>query len=267
MNEQKTVFAKNEMRTFPTKEEFSKDKKMRDKVYAYLQTNSYIYENEQKEKVRYCWKAEMTAPKILAAIGKAEGDDKLTLDMVKTSLQLFRAGELIKESKYQGKKIYILPDWQPGDYVYVKTDTLIYMVNECSQNAIKVYSFLKKKYQQHVDLKYTEPYRFSKNKMLEVIGYGINNQANYKRMDGILDSLINNKLIEIHQEWIMTGNDNKTQYYVLDKVNEDYQKLNKDAETADVTPVKAPEEPKVEYHSIEEFKKMTKEEQMRVIGF
>lgn len=229
------AFAINEMRTFPTIEKFVQDKKMKDKIYGFLQTHSYLTE----DRVRYCWKGEMTAPKIVAAMNC----DDVTVDIVKRTIRLFLSADLIKESTYQKKKIYILNDLQKGDFIYIKTNVLQFLTDTSSMNTIKIYSFLKKKYQQHIDLKFTEDYRFSKAKLLEVIGYSDNNSNNYEMINNILVNLENNGLIEFEQKWVMTGNDNKTQYYFLKKVNDvviDKQKIrNVDEPNAEML-VKAP---------------------------
>ena len=122
------------------------------------------------------------------------------------------------------KKVYFLPDLKSGDYTYIKTDTLKFLVNTSTSNVIKIYAFLKKKQEQHRDLKYDTPYRFSQAKLLEVIGYNgyNNNGSNLKMVKDILVSLQNNGLIKTHKEWINTGNDNAAEYFVLDAVNEDY---------------------------------------------
>ena len=62
-------------------------------------------------------------------------------------------------------------------------------------------------------------------------------------INNILVNLENNGLIEFEQKWVMTGNDNKAQYYFLKKVNDvviDKQKLrNVDEPNAEML-VKAP---------------------------
>ena len=129
---------------------------------------------------------------------------------------------MLEPISLQGKKAFLLPDLNGGEYIYIKTETLRFLTNTCKANVIKTYSFLKKKYQQHIDLQYTEPYRFSKKKILEILGYSATNGSNYTIVTDILNCLVNNGLIEIHKEWTETGNDNVTEYFVLDKVNDDF---------------------------------------------
>lgn len=216
----KTVFNKNEMRTFPIKDDFLGDKRLNDIIYGFLQANSF-FDAEQKK--RYCWKADTNAAKIYKYFSEQETKSPASERTIRTIINLFGACELLEEGTLNGKKVYFLKDLEKGKYVYIKTETLRFLVNTASSNVIKVYAFLKAKQRQHIDFQYSEPYRFSKSKLLEVLGYtSQNNGATLKMVGDILDSLQNNGLIRVHKEWVHTGNDNAAEYYVLDDVSEDY---------------------------------------------
>lgn len=215
-----TVFNKNEMRTFPIKDEFLGDKRLNDIIYGFLQANSF-FDSEQKK--RYCWKADTNAAKIYKYFSEQEMKSPASERTIRTMISLFDTCGLLEAGSLNGKKVYFLKDLEKGKYIYIKTETLRFLVNTASSNVIKVYAFLKAKQQQHIDFRYAEPYRFSKAKLLEVLGYTSQNNGQTLKMIGdILDNLQNNGLIRIHKEWIHTGNDNAAEYYVLDDVNDDY---------------------------------------------
>jgi hypothetical protein len=208
------------MRTFPVKETFLGDKKLNDIIYGFYQTHSYL----TKERKRYCIKSETSPARIINYFNEQEKDCPVSERTIRNMVKLFTSCGVLTEGELDKKKVYYLHDLQPGEYVYLKTDTLRFLVNTSTSNVIKVYAFLKAKQKQHIDLKYTEPYRFSKKKILEILGYcGTNNDSAHLAMVGdILDTLRNNGLVQWHQERILTTNGNATQYYVLDEVNEDY---------------------------------------------
>lgn len=223
-----TVFQKNEMRTFPTKEEFLEDKKLNDIIYGFFQTHSYL----TPDKKRYCWKQEVTAGKILKYFEDLEKENSDNISCgdipkertIRDMAKLFSKCGILSEGEIDKKKVYFLPDLKGGEYVFIKTETLRFLVNTATSNVIKVYAFLKKKQKEHIDFNFKDSYRFSKAKLLEVIGYcgnGSHGDA-LKKVDDILNCLINNGLIKVHQEWFQTTNKNVTQYYVLDDVSEDY---------------------------------------------
>lgn len=216
-------FQKNEMRTMPTTKLFLGDKKMNDIVYGFFQSHSYINKLDTGEIQRYCWKSDVSAKKIEEYLQQQDTTEKIPTSRTITNvINLFVSAGLLEPISLQGKKAFLLPDLNGGEYIYIKTETLRFLTNTCKANVIKTYSFLKKKYQQHIDLQYTESYKFSKKKILEILGYSATNGSNYTIVTDILNCLVNNGLIEIHKEWTETGNDNVTEYFVLDKVNDDF---------------------------------------------
>lgn len=254
-----TVFKTNEMRRFPTKKEFLKDKKLNDIIYGFFQTHSYLNIDGDK-KQRYCLKSEASAGKIISYFNSIEKPAPVSERTIRNMIKLFAQSGILSEGVLDKKKVYFLPDLKDGEYAYIKTETLRFLVNTSTSNVIKTYAFLKKKWEQHIDFKYKEPYRFSQSKLLEVIGYtSKNNSDNLEMIKDILTSLQNNGLVEIHKEWVPTGNDNVTEYFVLDAVNDDYihsveSKVKDDSYVA--VPV-----------SLEEFKAMPKAEAVKILGF
>lgn len=253
------VFKTNEMRTFPIKDEFLKDKKLNDIIYGFFQTHSYLHIKDN-QKLRYCLKTEASAAKIIAYFISIDKQPPVSERTIRNMIKLFANCGILTEGTLDGKKVYFLPDLKNGEYTYIKTETLRFLVNTSTSNVIKIYAFLKKKQEQHIDFKYKDPYRFSQAKLLEVIGYnGKNNGDNLKMVKDILTALQNNGLIKIHKEWVPTGKDNMTEYYALDEVNEDYIH-SIDPKHSDESYIAVPV-------NIEEFQSMTKEQQTKLIGF
>lgn len=213
-----TVFTRNEMRQFPTKDSLLKEKKLNDIIYGFYQTHSYL----TPDKKRYCLKSETTAAKVVAYFNENEQECPVSERTIRNMLKLFTKNGLLEESVLDRKKVYILPELNKGEFEYIKTDTLRYLVNTATSNVIKVYAFLMKKQKQHISGNFSEPYKFSKTKILEVIGYTGSNSESFKMVTDILDCLINNNLITVHNEVTITRNNIKTEYYVLDNVYEDY---------------------------------------------
>ena len=216
------VFKRNEVRTFPTSDQFLGNKRLNDIIYGFFQTHSYLTENKE----RYCLKKETSAARVVEyfqSLPEAK-DCPVSERTVREMIKLFAGAGILKEGELDKKKVYFLPDLEKGEFVYIKTDTLRYLVNTATSNVIKVYAFLKKKYQQHIDFKYTEPYRFSQRKLLEVLGYNpdINNAETAKMVKDIINCLENNKLIEASKSWVKTDSGNATNYYILENVYEDY---------------------------------------------
>ena len=242
-----TVYQKNEMRTFPTKEEFLGDKKLNDIIYGFFQTHSYL----TTDRKRYCWKQDVSAGKILSYFKEIEkSTDSMPKERtIRDMAKLFINCGILSEGEIDKKKVYYLPDLKGGEYVYIKTETLKFLVDTANSNVIKIYAFLKKKQQQHKDFNFKEPYRFSKSKLLEVIGYCGNGShgETLEKISRILDCLINDGLIKVHQEWVKTASNNVTQYFVLDDVSDDYIKNIKSKTKEDNSSVAypAPKEPEI----------------------
>ena len=55
------VFKRNEVRTFPTSDQFLGNKRLNDIIYGFFQTHSYLTENKE----RYCLKKETSAARVV----------------------------------------------------------------------------------------------------------------------------------------------------------------------------------------------------------
>ena len=207
----------NLIRVIPMKEEFLGDKKMNDIIYGFLQTNSYL-----DNRKRYCWKNEVTAGKIIEYFKEQETESPVCERTIRNLLKLFIKINLLEEGELEGKKVYFLPD-SSKPFVQIKTETLRFLVNTANTNVIKVYAYLKNKWENHVKYKFKDNYRFSEAELLAAIGYTtINNKNNYLMIKDILQCLQNNELIKIHKEYIKTATGKLADYYEIDFVSEDY---------------------------------------------
>lgn len=63
-------------------------------------------------------------------------------------------------------------------------------------------------------------------------------------IEDVLNCLINNNLIEIHEQWETINNNIQTRYFILDKVNDEYKKniTSTQKESNEVIKVSIPEE-------------------------
>lgn len=228
------AFEKNEVRQFPTKESFLGEKKMDDRVYGYMQSNSYLTE----EKVRYCWKTEMSPAKILQGLGKnrvnedadaEEQESKNTLPCeknIRDMIKILKTTNFIDDGTIGKRKIYIINEIEIGNYVFIKTKTLKYLVDSANQNVIKVYAYLKYKWEIHKKGRFSEQYKFTSTELLNMLGYAASHKREYDMIDNILNSLINEGLIKIHDYQVDMGSGRKTWYHFLDGVSEDYKQNN-----------------------------------------
>lgn len=218
-------FKKNEVRQFPTYDKFLADKKLNDIIYAFFQTHSYLTSDKQ----RYCLKSETNATKVVEYFSNpvtGKCDCPVSDRTIRSMIKRFIEGGILQEGTIDKKKVYILPEIAAGQFEYIKTDTLRFLVNTATSHVIKTYAFLMKKQKQHINGKFKEPYKFSKTKILEIIGYTGSNSSSFEMVDDILDCLINNQLIAVHKEITITRNNIRTEYFVLDDVFEDYKHNN-----------------------------------------
>lgn len=212
----------NEIRAFPIRPDFTGDKKINDIIYGYYQANSQLTEDNR----RFCYKKDVTASKM----GKYFKELPVSVSTITNINKLLIKGGFLKEGEVKGKKVYFLPDLNKGEQVFIKLNTLRYLVDTASTNVIKIYSYLKLKQMQHINLNFQEPYRFSKTELLKVIGYpyGRTHQEQLQMIENILTCLTNNGLIEYHLVRDPKYTNVGVYYHALDAVNEEQKKQEKD---------------------------------------
>ena len=118
--------------------------------------------------------------------------------------------------------VYILNQFEAGNYVFVKADTLRYLINTATPNVIKVYTYLKRMYSIY---KKNSNYKnwTTKKELLEAIGYTAR-QENYTMLNDILKCLEFAGLIEYNILYYKNNTQHVIPNIVTNKVNDDVRK-------------------------------------------
>lgn len=212
-------------------ESYLEDKTLDDLIYSYMRIHSYYHIGEN---FTYCYKSDITAGKIIKYY-KENGDNQFPYseNTIRQHIKLLICAGWVYEEIWENKKIYALRELQKKEYITIPLDTLVFLMNTANPNVIKVYSILKNKYKQHIWLKENKDpnigkFSFSRKSLLKAIGYsfdgGESRRKNGKMIEDILNCLINNNLIEIHEQWETINNNIQTRYFILDKVNDECKK-------------------------------------------
>lgn len=218
----------NEIRVLPLKDDFMKDKKVNDIIYGLFQSKSYLKENriDSYDNIRYVYKDDITLNSIKNYYDNNEvklRELNVSASSLKRLVKLLKDIGYLKESIINNKEVYILPHLT-NNFISVKTETLQYLVNTANRDVIKVYCYLKAKYN------YKDNYEFTEHELLNAIGYRSLSTENYNKIKDILVCLSNNGLIAYHieQKEIHKSNGKKynTFYHILDIVNDNYIILN-----------------------------------------
>lgn len=214
-------------------EEIFKNKKFNDLVYGYIRLHSFFISN-QNEIDTYCYKSEITAKKILDYYDKeVKKPFPYKIETVREYVKIWLNCDWIEETKYNKIKAYKFKNPTTEQYILIQLNTLKYLVNTAMPNIIKVYIYLKNKYQQHLWIKKNkdskiEKFSFSRKSLLNAIGYsfdgGESRKRNRKMIEDILNCLSDNGLIKIHEHWETINNNIHTKYFILDKVNDECKK-------------------------------------------
>lgn len=202
-----------------TSKEYIEEKKISDIIYGYYQLHSYY-----KDGVTYCYKKDCTYAKIETyfkenALDDANKKAPVSAPTLSKINKLLIKGGFIQQSKINGKAVYLLPPTD-SEYVWVKYDTLVFLVRTCQPSIIKIYTYLKDKYEQKK--KVGEQYWFTKKQLCEVLGYSATNWNSYELVNMILDILINIGLLEIEIKYYKGMEHNPIPNYIVTAVNENY---------------------------------------------
>lgn len=232
-------------------ESYLEDKTLDDLIYSYMRIHSYYHIGEN---FTYCYKSDITAGKIIKYY-KENGDNQFPYseNTIRQHIKLLICAGWVYEEIWENKKVYALRELQKKEYITIPLDTLTFLMNTANPNVVKVYSILKNKYKQHIWLKENknpniEKFSFSRKSLLKAIGYsfdgGESRRKNGKMIEDVLNCLINNNLIEIHEQWETINNNIQTRYFILDKVNDEYKKniTSTQKESNEVIKVSIPEE-------------------------
>ena len=204
-----------------TAEEYMKEKKVSDIIYGYYQLHSHY-----EKGVNYCYKKDCTYAKIETyfkenALNDVDKKAPVSAPTLSKINKLLIKGGFIQQGKINGKSVYILPPTNSG-YVWVKYDTLEFLVRTCQPSIIKIYTYLKDKYEQK--RKNGQQYWFTKKQLCEVLGYSATNWNSYELINMILDILINIGLLQLEIKYHKDADYNPIPNYIVVAVNENYVK-------------------------------------------
>lgn len=200
-----------------TSEEFISEKKISDIIYGYYQLHSHF-----DGKDTYCFKKDITYAKIQEYFKANAADDKnrkapVSVNTLTSINKLLLASGFIKKAKKEGKAVFILPN--TNDFVWVKYETLRFLVNACSPGSIKTYAYLKRWFQYKKNKK--EEFWFTKKELLAVLGL-YSATPDYSRINDILNTLINNGLIEIELRYFKGPDGQPIPNYILKDVRDEF---------------------------------------------
>lgn len=200
--------------------EVLQNKNVNDIIYSYLNLCS-LKDLDENSEYKYCFKSEVTPTKIIKYY--TDGVNKrcpFSERTIRTHLKALIAAGLLEEEERYGKKIYhIFP--LTKSFVKIPTDTLQFLIYEGNPNKIKVYVYLKHKFEANKIFNMEEPFRFSKTGLAKQLGYS-DYQNVLDGLEAILISLRNNGLISYHKAFLPSESGKVTQYYILDNVSDTY---------------------------------------------
>lgn len=200
----------------PMTKEFNK-KSVNDWLYGYLQSISYVDDNEKT----FVYKGNVNISDITSKIPSNEFDKPPSRSKISRDFsRLIRLG-FLKETKVQGLKgnivdAYELPYDKQQLYKLIPIDTLIYILSIGSQNLIKIYVYLLNKYQWKAQT--NDTYRFTYKELIqECLGLkSVTNSRDYTIVRNCLDALIKLKLIELGLDYDRVGDNGQlTTYFKL----------------------------------------------------
>ena len=128
----------SEKRRFPVEEKFM-NKKVSDMLYGYLQSISYVGEND----VRFVYKSHFSPTKVQEYFGVDEkGEYRFQRLAITRALRVLIQYGYVRETAIQGLKgnvvkAYELPYDEEKIFQYIPLETLKYLLDTCNPNVIK----------------------------------------------------------------------------------------------------------------------------------
>ena len=210
-------------RLIPLDDNFMKDKKTHDKVWSFLQINSY----KTADGKRFVYKTtETNANSIHKAIARTVTNSKgketfdISLMTVRNTLKLYEKLGLIYNETIKdlyGKEVEVIVLSQKFDYyTLIPIETLKFLVDTANENVIKVYAYLLNKYQ--YKQKENDRYTFNLSELCAAVGYSAKSE-NTATMRNILKSLKNNHLINYEESYFITENKTPIPIFILFNVS------------------------------------------------
>lgn len=214
---------KPQRRLIPLDDSFMKDKKTHDKVWSFLQINSY----KTADGKRFVYKTTETnansihkaiARKVINSKGKETYD--ISLMTVRNTLKLYEKLGLIYNETIRdlyNKEVEVIVLSQKFDfYTLIPIETLKYLVDTANENVIKVYAYLLNKFQ--YKQKENDRYTFNLSELCAAVGYSAKSE-NTATMRNILKSLQNNHLISYEESYFITEDKTPIPIHILFNVS------------------------------------------------
>lgn len=203
-------------KTIPQESSFNK-KVISDLVYGYMQINSYVGETIEGDRVSFVYKS----PTLVGDIAEAT---KIAPRTVRNKINKLITSEYIKEDSIidlYSNKVDIYAFKKVEFYQNINIDTLRFLVNTGNEDVIKVYCYLLNRC-----VNVNRHYNFSKKELI-LKCFGVKNEKsgnNYKKIEDILNTLINNGLLELEDKKMIkeVGRDLYTSYFIVKKINIKY---------------------------------------------
>ena len=206
-----------ELRQSPTGDDFMKEKRASDILYHFYQINS-----EYDGEMRYCYKKDCSYRQMAHYFASLNKQIPFSENTFRNINKILLSVGLIEKSTRDRRVVYILNQFEAGNYVFVKADTLRYLINTATPNVIKVYTYLKRMYNI-----YQKNSRYknwtTKKELLEAIGYTAR-QDSYAMLNDILKCLEFAGLVEYNILYYKNDTQHVIPNIVINKVNDDVRK-------------------------------------------
>lgn len=214
------MIKKEELRLIPLTKEFMENKKIKDKIWTFLQLRSYIGKDNQGEEHRFIYQdfsLNSLYKEALEKLGNQNTKDKICsyntfvncIEELKR-INLIKAGEINLNNRIY--KVLYLNEVYPNKLIPKETLEYLYIVS--NMNVIKIYSWLynAQTYKTANNTNFT----FTKELLAQKVGY--TSTSYIKEIGYILEALKSYGLIEYHLSSRITNNGKSARCYVLDNV-------------------------------------------------
>lgn len=210
-----------EMRMIPLTQEFLQNKKINDKIWAYLQLHSYVGNDRNGQKHRFIYENIAFSyndlfNRVKSYVESGNGKKFCCYNTFVQCLKELAKINLIEKGtillSQQEYNVYYLNEVTPNKLIPV--ETLRNLVSAGETNSIKIFTYLLNKYTYKQTT--NELYQFTQQELSKVIGY--KSTSKIKPIEEILQDLRKLELIQYHFESKRTPSKNLAYYHILDSV-------------------------------------------------
>lgn len=212
-----------QLRKIPLTQEFLQNKRIYDRIWIYLQLNSYIGKDQEHKQHRFIYNDFKSMLELYNRVNVKVYDYKKhkeknffsyntfvnSFDILEHQLHYITKGYIIDKRNILVDVYYLKEDFTP--YKLIPIETLQFLMNSNINNIIKVYACLSNWYS------FKAGYRFSLEELSVAIGY--TSKAKNTEIQEILYFLKNNGLIDFRHTKTTTPGGVATYYYILSDVN------------------------------------------------